>query len=413
MKTSGTPLYWFAVCLILPTSIAIPLRAQDAAPEAAPVTDTAAIKKNLHKHKKDLAEIRKKLAQEKLKKHQAEIKEQKALGQLQQLDQKLGKLKREKEANEEYLQETRLRLDGLRTEMAENQQQLEQSRNLLKQRLRDLYRMSFRRPFLGGILDAQSFGDLTRKLKFEMILAEGNEKLLNQTVEEEERLTQKSDQWNNEENRKKKILSVLGRQENTFSHDRKNRTVFLERIHRQKEDRERVIAELSQAAQDLQDKVSFFLKEAQDAKAHQAAWVPGGRGLGSNRGKLPWPVLGPLLQHFGKEKNAEFKEVVDNVGIQIQASAGTPIKAIAGGTVRFANWFKGYGKLVILDHGEGYYSLYAQAADLNVAEGDHVDPEQVLGTVGDTGSLVGTSLYFEIRKNGIPQNPVLWLKPRT
>ncbi len=105
--------------------------------------------------------------------------------------------------------------------------------------------------------------------------------------------------------------------------------------------------------------------------------------------------------------------MVDNTGIQIQAPEGTPFRAVAEGKVRFADWFKGYGKLVILDHGEGYYSLYAQAAELDVTEGQLVSAGQILGTVGDTGSLVGTSLYFEIRKNGIPQNPTLWLKRRS
>jgi septal ring factor EnvC (AmiA/AmiB activator) len=103
---------------------------------------------------------------------------------------------------------------------------------------------------------------------------------------------------------------------------------------------------------------------------------------------------------------------MDNSGIQIQAAEGTPIHAVASGVVKFADWFKGYGKLVILDHGRGYYSLYAQASNLNVSEGQSVAKGQVLGSVGDTDSLVGSSLYFEIRKNGVPQDPLHWLKYR-
>ena len=87
-------------------------------------------------------------------------------------------------------------------------------------------------------------------------------------------------------------------------------------------------------------------------------------------------------------------------------------KAIRKSPNKFADWFKGYGKLVILDHGRGYYSLYAQASELKVSEGDSVTSGQVLGLVGDTDSLVGSSLYFEIRKNGVPQDPLRWLKYR-
>ena len=397
-------------CALLTTS---PLFPQDSA--SAPATDSGQAKQDLHENKRDLAAIEKKIAEQKKQKYLADLKEKKVLSQLHQVDQKLGRLRHEKEANEEDLKETRARLDGLQSDIAENQQDLAQNRLLLKQRLRALYRMSFRQPFLGGILDSESFGDLARKLKFEMILAQGNEKLLSQTLESEEQFEGKSREWDQEERRKERLLSALGRQEANYSQKHKNRTISLDKIQRQKEEQEKKIEELSQAAQNLQAKVSTFLKQAEEARKSQAAWIPAGKGLKIKRGKIPWPVSGTIIPgyFFGKSKNAQFKEVVDNTGIQIQAPAGTPFRAVADGKVRFADWFKGYGKLVILDHGEGYYSLYAQAADLNVTEGQTVSAGEILGTVGDTGSLVGTSLYFEIRKNGIPQDPILWLRRQT
>lgn len=410
LKYSTFPFY--GVFLIGGTLLmAPPSYSQDAT--SAPATDTGQIKKDLHKNKKDLAVIEKKLAEQKKQKHLADLKEKKVLSQLHQVDRKLGNLRREREANEADLKETRIRLDGLQSEIAQNQQDLAQNRLLLKRRLRALYRMSFRQPFLGGILDSESFGDLARKLKFEMILAQGNEKLLSQTLGSEERFEGKSQEWDREEQRKEKLLLALGRQEANYSQKHKNRTISLDKIQRQKEEQERKIEELSQAAQNLQAKVSAFLKQAAEAQKSQAAWIPAGKGLKIKRGKIPWPVSGTIIQSFGKSKNAQFKEVVDNTGIQIQAAQGTPFRAVADGKVRFADWFKGYGKLVILDHGEGYYSLYAQAAELNVTEGQTVSAGQILGTVGDTGSLVGTSLYFEIRKNGIPQDPILWLRQQS
>jgi septal ring factor EnvC (AmiA/AmiB activator) len=153
------------------------------------------------------------------------------------------------------------------------------------------------------------------------------------------------------------------------------------------------------------------LKQATETKKKQVV-VPAGKGLNVIRGKIPWPVSGKIISFFGKNKSSQFKMVVDNSGIQINAAQGTPFRAVSGGTVRFADWFKGYGKLVILDHGGGYYSLYAQASELSVSEGQTVAAGQILGTVGDTGSLVGSSLYFEIRKNGVPQDPLHWLKYR-
>ena len=394
------------------TLAAFPVFAQDSGDSSA-VTNVPQIKKNIHKGKKELAAIEKQLAEEKKKKRQDEIKEKRVLGSLQAVDQKLGKLKREKEANEEDLHETRTRVAQLQSDMALNQEQLAQNRQLLKRRLAALYRMSFRRPFLGGLLDAESFGDLARKVKFEMLLAQSNEKILDQTVQTEQSLEQESSQWNDNEHRERRILSALGHQETNFSREKQNRTVLLTSIQRQKEVRERTIEELSQAAQDLQAEVSSLLHQAEEARHREAAsWVSAGEGLKVIRGKIPWPVSGTLIQRFGRYKNPDLHEVVDNSGIQIQAPYGTPFKAVAAGRVRYADWFKGYGKLVILDHGEGYYSLYAQAAELDVTEGQEVRAGQVLGQVGDTSSLVGTSLYFEIRKNGVPQDPAFWLERR-
>lgn len=391
-------------------SAPLSLCAQDAVPT--PTASYHRIKKDLRKHKKDLAAIQQKIEEEKKKKHIDEVREKRTLGRLEQVDRVLGKLKREKEANEADLQETRLRLASLQDQRGKNEKDLEASRSLLKLRLRDLYRMSFRKPFLGGILDSENFSALSRRIKFEMVLAESNGKILAQTLSKKSQLDRSSALWNSEQHRKERVLGTLSRQEKGFSREKQNRTQFLASIQRKKEDHERYIEELDQAAQDLKEKVADFLKQAEAAQKQQAAWVPAGKGLASNRGHLIWPVPGEVTQHFGRQKNVQFKEVVDNSGIQIQAKAGTPIKAVAGGKVRFADWFKGYGKLVILDHGEGYYSLYAQASELAVAEGQTVASGQVIGAVGDTGSLVGDSLYFEIRKNGIPQDPLHWLKPR-
>ncbi len=402
---NSAPISIFILC----GCFAIPIRAQDASQSAA-TTTTGQIKNKIHQGKKDLEAIEQKLSEEEKRKRQDEVKEKKELGRLQAVDQTLGKLRREKQANEEDLHETRTRVAQLKSDMAENREQLAQCRDLMRRRLAALYRMSVRQPFLGGLLDAETFGDLARKLKFGMILAESNEKLLDQTLQAQQALEQETSQWDDNAHREKRILSALGQQETSYSHEREERTIFLASIERQKEEKERMIEELSQAAQDLQDKVSSLLKEAEEVRQRQTTWVPAGQGLMVRRGRIPWPVSGRIIQPFGRYRNPEFKEVVDNSGIQIQAPPGMPFRAVASGVVRYADWFKGYGKLVILDHGEGYYSLYAQASELDVSEGQRVQAGEVLGEVGDTGSLVGPSLYFEIRKNGVPQDPVLWLK---
>jgi murein hydrolase activator len=386
------------------------------APASTPA-DLKALKHDIHQNKKSLAEIQKQIAEHKKIKNQTEAKEKNVLSHLQQVDQALGKLRREKEANKEELDETRDRLDRLESNKVQNSLLLQQDRTLLQQRLRDLYRMSFRQPLLGGVLSSENPSDLSRKLKFETLLALSNEKLMDRTLDNEQALESASSEWVGEEQRKERILSVQERKELEFERKKKNRAVFLASLKRQKESQEQLLAELNDAAGELQQKVSLLLSQAETASKVEttASQQPAeGTGLKVVRGRIPWPVSGKIMMAFGKTRNKEFNEMVENTGIQIAAPQGTPFRAVAKGKVRYADWFKGYGKLVILDHGKGYYSLYAQAAELSVAEGTEVAQGQILGTVGDTGSLYadqwGSSLYFEIRQNGIPQDPVRWLK---
>ena len=398
----------FSAFVFLLFGLAVSAPAFSAAPVSTP--DSIQIKKNLVKNKKDLAALKKRLEEEKKKQHLAQKKERNVLSRLQRVDQKLGSLRRQKEVNQQDLEETRVRIDRLQSEMRMNQERLAQSHQLLKQRLQALYRMSFRKPFFGGILDSESFSDLARKLRFGLVLAQSNEKILSQTLRHQQGLQRDEAQWGDEERRKTRIVSVLGKQEKNYSEERVNRTHFLASIRQEQTLRQQTIEEMSETARDLQAKVAFFLRQATTARK-KSNWVPAtGTGLMVKRGRIPWPVSGRIISPFGKYKNPDFNAVVENTGVQIQAPLGTSFRAVEGGLVRFADWFKGYGKLVILDHGQGYYSLYAQASELNVSEGQTVVEGQILGTVGDTGSLVGSSLYFEIRQNGVPKDPLHWLK---
>jgi murein DD-endopeptidase MepM/ murein hydrolase activator NlpD len=99
-------------------------------------------------------------------------------------------------------------------------------------------------------------------------------------------------------------------------------------------------------------------------------------------------------------------------GVDIAAGEGTDVAAVYPGHVVYTGWFKGYGNLIILDHGNDYFTLYAHVADMLVREGDDVKQGQRIGTVGDTGSLAGALLYFEVRYQGKPLDPVEWLRQR-
>jgi septal ring factor EnvC (AmiA/AmiB activator) len=126
------------------------------------------------------------------------------------------------------------------------------------------------------------------------------------------------------------------------------------------------------------------------------------------RGSLPWPLLGKVKVPFGRRKDARFDTYTPHNGIEIEAPAETPVLAVHDAGVVFADRFRGYGLLVVLDHGHKHHTLYAHLAELRVQNGDKVQAGQPVGTAG--AGLEGNGLYFEIRFQGKPEDPLDWLR---
>ena len=134
-------------------------------------------------------------------------------------------------------------------------------------------------------------------------------------------------------------------------------------------------------------------------------------GFASLRGRLPRPAGSRIEVGFGRVVDPRFRTVTVQKGVDIAAVRGDEVHAVAPGRVVHAGWFRGYGNLIIVDHGEGFHTLVAHLASMTAAGGEDVDSGALLGTVGDTASLKGAYLYFEIRENGKPVDPKGWLAP--
>ena len=122
------------------------------------------------------------------------------------------------------------------------------------------------------------------------------------------------------------------------------------------------------------------------------------------------PAKGEIVSHFGKHKHPEFNSFTFNNGISIAAPLNSDIKTVYDGEVIFADKFKGYGNMIIIDHGGGYFTLYAHASSILKKVGTTVSKNEVVAHVGDSDSSAGSQLYFEIRYQGKPVDPGPWLK---
>ncbi|ACL31910.1 membrane-bound metallopeptidase [Glaesserella parasuis SH0165] len=144
-------------------------------------------------------------------------------------------------------------------------------------------------------------------------------------------------------------------------------------------------------------------EERRSATESEKQQVRAGNGLS---GKYRMPVSGKIINRFGSTQMGEIKWN----GVVIQASAGTPVRAIAGGRVILATWLQGYGEVVVIEHGKGDMSLYGYNQSVNVRKGERVQVGQVIASVGNSGGQSRSALYFEIRRKGVAVNPLKWVQ---
>lgn len=193
---------------------------------------------------------------------------------------------------------------------------------------------------------------------------------------------------------------------------RRSRQSMLQRVRRQRADYKRAIDDLAAAERKVQSMIATLEKKRQQAQAAgRTVDLYPDVGFSRLRGAMPWPVRGRVLTGFGRQKNPRHGTETFNSGIDIAAAEGADVRCVARGQVEYVQWLDGYGKTIIVNHGGGYYTVYAHLSESLVTESMSLEPGHVIGRAGDTGSLDGTKLHFEVRagQHGEPVDPMRWL----
>ena len=197
------------------------------------------------------------------------------------------------------------------------------------------------------------------------------------------------------------------KQTRLISLEKSRRTNLLADIRKQKSLELAAIDALTQAAEELERKITSLstakLEVVPDKNASQLSFS-------AHKGLLIMPVNGKIINLYGEYKNPKYNITNFRSGIDIKADQGEPIRSVFKGKVIFSEWFKGYGNMIIIDHDHSYYTVYAHLEETFKSKGDAVDAGEVIATLGDTGSMTGAKLYFEVRHHGKPMNPLNWLK---
>lgn len=322
---------------------------------------------------------------------------------LRSTETQIGQLVTRIEANTREAAELEQRLSRLRVEQVELQTQLDQQSGYLRQQIRSAYSMG-RQEYLKVLLNQQEPDRVARLLRYYDYInkerTEQIEKYLGiarqlQTVQSEIITRgQTLDQ----------VRRALQERRNELLAEQQQRQQLVVQLSREIAGRDDELQKL-QADQKRLEQLLTAVTEAivrlpppHDAQPFQQM-----------RGKLPWPVKGRVLSAFG---SSQHNNRLINRGMVIQASEGTEIHAIHGGRVVFADWLRGFGFMIIIDHGDGFMSLYGHNQILRKQTGDWVNGGEAIATAGATGGQQQNGLYFEIRKAGQPLDPVSWIARR-
>ena len=392
---------------------------------------------------------------QRLKEERQELKELK--GQIQDYTNQLERNKRRERTVVQDLEESQRLLQQKRRELQAHERnlklqsekhaalvrevegltgQLQAREGLLHTRLRALYKQG-RVAYLPFLLSASDINDFFRRVRFTAKLVEYDADLVQQHRSDIAALerTRRSVKARAEQLQKARVQIAAKQQEIEQEQAKKN--TLLAKIRDEQGTYESAKKELEDSSKRLMALINKLEKERKEALAREARErrqreqrqrqqqarttpTPGplapsvepfdGNGkFAKLRGQLTWPISGTLVSTYGKIKHPTFNTYTFNKGIGIGASPGSEFRVIEAGQVLYANAFKGYGNLLIVDHGDSYYSLYAQASELLVQVGDRVKRNQVVGRTGEGGALSGPALYFEIRHQGKPENPLEWL----
>lgn len=254
------------------------------------------------------------------------------------------------------------------------------------------------------LASAESINDFfQRKITMEQILAH-DENVWKKLVENRNRLQLLLGRMNVQKAKKLLLETDLNKQINIMFNENEKRSKLLANIQSKKRLGLAAIEALKQTAAAL-DRTFKSLSQMPDKVKNISHGA-----FSSLKGLLKMPVKGKIICFFGRHTNSQSKTVNFKTGIDIKADRGEPIYSVYEGQILYSNWFKGYGNMIIIDHENHFCTVYAHAEELFKVKGDYVEAGEVIATVGDTGSMIGPKLYFELRHHGRPVNPLEWLK---
>lgn len=337
-------------------------------------------------------------SRERVTAHEAD--ERALLERLEDVDRELMQAVRERNAGRESVRRARARIEALRPSLERAEAALAATRRALSARAVALYKGGELGP-VRVLFASDSLPEMLTRASALRVLVRHDAALVARFGEERDRLAELEREASAALAEREIADRRLAELAKNLRREREKKGEILAVVREDRTAERRLLLELEQAAQALEETIKRLGARAESGSVAS--------GFGERRGQLAPPVTAKVIERFGKVVDPEFKTTTFRSGIDFGAEAGASVRAVAAGVVRFAGWFRGYGRIVIVDHGDGYHTISGHLDEIHVKVGTKVDEGAMLGTVGETGSLGGPRLYFELRESGEPVDPEPWL----
>lgn len=272
------------------------------------------------------------------------------------------------------------------------------------------------------VLTAKSVNQLAIRIEYLRRFTEQRKKDLGNIEQNKTQLEHESTNLQAKLKQQDRLISQKAAEEHRIKTKSTERQKLLASIRKNKDNYKKDLQRKTMAAAELETIIADMVEKERIRKEHEAALArkegrtpaervtPGGA-FSNWRGKLPWPVsTGGVVAHYGNQTHPVLKTVTQNTGIDISVPVGTDVRAVADGDVALISWVISYGNLVILNHANGYRTVYAHLSEITVVQGQRVSAGEVIGKSGE--SLSGSVLHFELWKEREKQDPEVWLSKR-
>ena len=398
---------WVAALIALAGGLAPAARAQDE-------------ERELETQRERLESLQQEIRQKREEAARLGRRESSVIQELRRVENELGITQELVTTLEDQIVERSREIESTSEQLARAQDELAIKRQLLARRLRSIYKLG-RFGNFQILLMADSFAEILGRYKYLRLVAEQDRRLFDrierlETMIRRNRTALEDARSGLAEAREERVeqvqsLSATERErERALTQVKSQRSEQLEAAEALEAETRRIQSLLANLERRRTEREELARREAEEAGREAPA--PAASTLTGDFGALGWPVAGEILERFGRSRHPVYNTEVVNNGIDIRAPRGTPVRAVETGEVVYADYNGGYGLMVILDHDGGDYSLYAHLDRATVSIGERVAKEQVIGTVGESGSLVGPKLHFEIRQGGRAVDPIGWLRRR-